>query len=127
MRKWIFLSRPHQYQRYDTVGDYQESHGVTFFTVSEMGNEDYEALVAVHELVEYLLCKKRGISMQAIDDFDKQYETDRDLGDESEPGWSPDAPYQKEHVFAEKVERMLAEELGIDWDVYDRTVVGLSQ
>jgi hypothetical protein len=37
-----------------------------------------------------------------------------------EPGDSSEAPYHKEHVFATKIERMIADELGVDWDVYEK-------
>ncbi len=123
----FFMSIPHKGQAYDTVGNYQEVHGVTFFTISEMADERYEHLVAVHELIEKILCTHRGIPDAAIDAFDLAFEHDRAEGDESEPGHDPRAPYHREHVFAEKLERLLAEELGVEWETYDRTVVGLSQ
>jgi hypothetical protein len=40
----------------------------------------------------------------------------------AEPGNNPKAPYHQEHMFASKVERMLANELGINWTAYDREV-----
>ena len=125
MKRVLMLTVPHKCQRYDTVGDYETGHGFTVIRVSDMGNEQYEHLVAVHELVEHILCVARGIKEADIDRFDIGYETDRDPGDENEPGWSPLAPYHKEHVFAEKIERLLGEELGIDWDIYDKTVTAL--
>jgi len=35
---------------------------------------------------------------------------------------APRAPCRREHVFATKIERMLAVELGVDWRSYDREV-----
>ena len=125
MRKMFFFSRPHKYQRYNTVGDYIDGHGATFFSISEMGNEQYELLVAVHELVEKILCDKRGISTQSIDEFDMEFERRRQPYSDDEPGHDPSAPYHREHVFAERIERMLAEELGVDWDEYDKAVTQL--
>lgn len=122
MRRMLFATVTHEAQRYPTVGDYQEGHGVTLFTISDMHNDLYEELVAIHELVEYLLIKRRGISVESIDAFDKAFEANRLEMDDSEPGWDKKAPYHKEHVFAEKVERMLADELGVDWAVYDKIV-----
>ncbi len=121
----LFATVTHEAQRYPTVGDYQEGHGVTLFTISDMHNDLYEELVAVHELVEYLLVKRRGISVEAIDAFDKAFEANRVEFDDSEPGWDKKAPYHDEHVFAEKIERLLAAELGVDWDTYDKTVSAL--
>jgi hypothetical protein len=125
MKKIMMLTVPHKHQRYATVGDYQDAHGLTFFTISEMGNPLYEQLVAVHELVEKILCDARGITNESIDQFDIAFEAKRAEGNEDEPGHDPMAPYHKEHVFAEKVERLLAAELGVDWDDYDRIVTEL--
>jgi hypothetical protein len=38
------------------------------------------------------------------------------------PGDDPRAPYHKQHVFAENIERLLAAELGVDWSAYDKEV-----
>jgi len=126
MKRIFIQTIPHSRQRYNTVGDYQTAHGFILFSVSDLDNEKYEALVAVHELVEKILVDARGIPEAAIDQFDMAYETDRDPGDEDEPGNSPMAPYHREHLFASKIERLLADELGIDWDTYDHAVMGLS-
>jgi len=117
---------PHLSQRYETVGDWEIApNGDILISVSDMGNEDYSFLVAIHEAIEVWLCRKRGISQEAVDDFDIAYEKKRSEGDVSEPGDHPDAPYRKEHQFATRIERLLAEELGVDWEHYDSTVVNL--
>ena len=121
---------PHAEQRYPTVGDYWEDALVSGETkrevrVSDMSNEDYEFLVAIHEQIEQHLCKKRGISEQSITDFDVKFENSRTSESLAEPGNHPDAPYHKEHVFATEIERRLAEELGIDWATYDKFVDSL--
>ena len=127
MKRVLIQTIPHSRQRYETVGDYQAAHGFVLFSVSEMGNEQYEALVALHEFVEWVLVTARKIPLVKIDDFDRQFETDRDLGDESEPGDAPEAPYRVEHRFAENIERQVCAELGIHWDDYNRAVLGLHQ
>jgi hypothetical protein len=90
-----------------------------------MGNDDYAFLVAIHELVEVWLCNKRGITDEAVSAFDIEYEKNRPEGDESEPGNHPDAPYRKEHFFATNIERMIALELGLDWEKYSKAVMSL--
>lgn len=118
----------HKKQRYDTVGDY-----ISFFddganrqiAVSKMGNVDYEFLVALHEMIEQHLCLKRGIYEQEITDFDIQFEKDRKEGNVDEPGNDPRAPYWKEHQLATHVEKIMAQELGVDWDVYSQVVDNL--
>lgn len=118
---------PHQSQRYPTVGDYWEDGAeVEQVRVSEMPDWRYEALVAVHELIEMILTKHRGIAEQAISEFDIAFEKSREVGQVlGEPGDDPRSPYRKEHFFATNVERLLAAELGVDWFAYDRFVEGL--
>lgn len=120
----------HSAQRYETVGDYwKDADGVDHIKVSEMGNDKYEFLVALHELIEMYLCEKRGIKEEDISDFDKKFEALREqepeiIGDQ-EPGHMISAPYHKEHVTAESIERRMAVELDVDWENYDKTVQDL--
>jgi hypothetical protein len=108
---------PGDHQRYPTAGDYwRDADGTIQVRVSEMGNEQYELLVALHEIIEFMLCDARGISEADITSFDMRHlHLD-------EPGEHPDAPYRKEHAFAEAVERLLAHEFGITWDEYSAGV-----
>lgn len=116
----------HSEQRYPTVGDWQiDEQGNLEIRVSDMGNPDYESLVALHELVEVLLCKKRGITTEQVDVFDKQFEADRAVGmhgPEDEPGDDPLAPYKKEHFFATNIEALMSSELGVDWKTYEEKI-----
>lgn len=116
-------------QRYDTVGDYQaQPDNSLLISVSRMPDERFEFLIAIHELVESYLCEMRGITEQAIDAFDFTYENNRATGDVlSEPGDDPKAPYYKEHVFASKIERLVAEEIGVDWETYTKACATLTQ
>ncbi len=120
---------PHEKQRYPTVGDWIiDEDGDLIIYVSDMKNWKYEMLVGIHELVEVLLCKDRGISQESVDAFDMKFEEERKAGlhfPEDEPGYAHDAPYKKEHFVAEIIERLLAKELGVDWDTYDKTVQNL--
>jgi len=120
---------PHQDQRYETCGDWYIGPDDTIhIKVSDMGNADYEFLVALHELCEFWLCNKRGITDEQITAFDKKFEEDRAAGlhgDDEEPGDDPNAPYRREHFFATIIERMLAHELGVDWAEYNEEVIGL--
>lgn len=120
---------PHHMQRYPTVGDwFVDDTGTLQIKVSDMGNKDYEHLVALHELVEVLLCQKRGITTEEVDQFDKQFEKDREAGlhtDDEEAGDDPKAPYRKEHFFATNIEALMSAELGVDWKEYEQTVMNL--
>lgn len=117
---------PHDRQPYPTVGNWAiADDGSIAIDVSDMWNEDYAFLVAIHEAVEVWLCRKRDVTEDEVNAFDIAYEANRPEGDESEPGDHPDAPYRREHFFATSIERLLAAELGVDWAEYDKTVVGL--
>lgn len=113
----------HKDQRYDTVGDYFQSGqlGEVIIRVSKMKDERYQMLVAVHELVELILCRDAGISDQEIDQWDMNFKGD------GEPGEHMDAPYWRQHLFATTVEKRMAEIMGIDWKEYDDYIAGFSQ
>jgi len=117
---------PHHRQRYPTVGDYWEDNGVDQVRVSEMKDWRYEVLVAVHELVEMVLTRQRGIAEEAITEFDIGFEESREKQlVKGEPGDHPHSPYRREHFFATNLERLLAAELGVDWFEYDQYVDAL--
>lgn len=121
----------HQDQRYETVGDWKfDEHGDLHLWVSSMDNPAYEFLVGIHEAIEAMICKHRGISEKEITAFDVKFEQDREVGlhtPEDEPGMDPSAPYYDPHMIASAVERLLAPHLGVDdYDEYDKAVVSLS-
>ena len=107
---------PHNQQRYETVGDYWWENGNLQIRVSDMGNQDFEYLVAEHELKEAYLCKKRGIKEPDIMAFDIAHPNSDD------PGSEPDAPYYKEHFFTEAIERLIAGQLNINWQEYGKAI-----
>src|SRR5580704_2235619 len=86
---------PHNKQKYETVGDYWARHGRQSVRVSDMKNAKYELLVAIHELIEQALVADRGITEEAINEFDIRFEEERKLGlhtIDEEPGFDPYAP-----------------------------------
>ena len=124
---------PHAAQRYETVGDYWRSElrtqslGRTEIRVSELGNEAYELLVAIHEMVEEFLTRGKDISEAEITSYDVAYEAARTEESLEEPGDNPDAPYHKEHVTATEIEKFIAAKLGVNWAEYEQAVRNLSQ
>jgi hypothetical protein len=128
----------HNEQRYDTVGDWwfssEKLDGRIMWEtlqvrVSRMNNENYEFLVARHEIDEAMLCRARGIKEALVTRFDTTFEKLRKAQPEKfqgEPGDHADAPYRKEHFFATTQERAMAAELGVDWEEYDEAVNSLS-
>ena len=129
-------SLKHSSQDSPTAGDWKVRQGkLREIKVSDMINQDFVFLIGIHEQVEAWLCLKRGIKQSAVDNFDKAYEAAREKKQKapcgckpteiSEPGHDIHAPYFDEHKFAEKIERLMAKELGVDWDEYNKTVESL--
>ena len=104
--------------RYSTLGDYYDvvksPDGFKNFLieVADTHNLDYNFLIGLHELVEFYLCNKRGIKDKKITGFDIEHL------DAEDPGRLKEAPYHKEHMFAEKIEKLMCKELGIEWRKY---------
>jgi hypothetical protein len=112
--KFILEVLPRDEMRYPTVGDwFEDSDGTVHIQVADTVNLNYAYLVMVHELVEYWLCRQRGISEASVSAFDLSH------GDSDEPGDEPDAPYRNEHCVATGIERILASELNVAWLTYD--------
>lgn len=109
---------PHNQQRYNTVGDYKTIDGVTYIIVSAFEDWRYQFLVTYHEMTELSLCREAGVTDDEIDAFDFEFDENRSEGDTTEPGDDPRAPYHSQHLFATKLERKMADELGVDWDDY---------
>lgn len=126
---------PHSEQRYPTVGDwYTTSTRTKDFDqkgeipnpkdtlqvrMSIMSDWRYEALVAVHELVEALLCARAGVTPKMVDQFDMSWKG------EGEPGDDPRAPYFAQHQAATAIEKQFANYLGVDWQAYEKEVDSL--
>lgn len=104
------------------MGDYRtDRNGTLQVRISDLGGLDYEIPVLIHELIEWYLCQKRGISNDQIDVFDFQFQGD------GEPGDSPLSPYIKEHRFAENIERQIVHEAGLRWAEYDRHIEAVTE
>lgn len=111
----VVATIPNHSQRYRTCGDwFHEENGTLRINVSNTGNKDYEFLVAIHEMIEQYLCEKAGITEQQVDTWDLTHE------DVDEPGEMMNCPYREHHQFAEAVEKVIAEKIGVDWREYGK-------
>jgi len=111
---------PHTQQRYPTVGDwFTDTDGTLVIRVSDLGDSRMEALVAIHELVEVLLCQHKAIPQAEVDAFDIKFEATRMPGNTDEPGDDPQAPYKRQHCLATGIERTMASALDVDWSEYE--------
>lgn len=120
---------PHSQQPYPTCGYWTTlSDGSVRIAVSETGNDDYNFLVALHELYEQKLCAKRGIKERDVDAFDIEFEAKRAKAlvlSNAEPGDDKNAPYQREHCEATGIERIAAAALGVKWSEYETVINSL--
>jgi hypothetical protein len=119
---------PHKEQRYPTVGDWFFRYTTLHIRTSIMDKEEYEILVAVHELVEAFLCRRAGVREEDVTAFDIKFEDERAQGlhgPTDEPGDDRAAPYYTQHQIATHVERFLCKALSIDWEEYDAAVNSL--
>jgi len=126
--EFVISQVPHSRQRYETVGDWIPGRPAEI-RVSKMKDQRYFFLVALHEMIEYELCKKNGISDNEVVAFDMNFEAERRMNMhpvEAEPGNDPRAPYRDEHDFATMVERMVALKLGVKWSAYEKALLSLA-
>lgn len=115
----------HADQRYPTVGDWFYGEETLYIRVSKMSDVRYMALVAIHELTETLICGQQSITQEQVDEFDMNFEAQREEGNLEEPGRDQTAPYYDAHQFAERQEKELAEKLEVDWNTYENEVNSL--
>lgn len=109
---------PLEQHRYATHGDYwTDPDGVQHIVVTDLPDPRYSFLIALHELIEAKLCELRGIAEPDIMAFDIAVPATSPFHDD--PGHDPAAPYNKEHVFAECIERLVAAEMGVNWQDYE--------
>ena len=112
-------------QRYNTCVDYFETDTEVIFRISKQNDPRKNLLIMFHEMVEYALCTDRGITEEAITEFDLLWEKENPTGiaDGLEPGYASGCPYAKEHLEAELIERRMAALLGIDWKEYEENLI----
>jgi hypothetical protein len=126
----------HKDQRYATVGDW-EFHDPSKIPISEpeenpnelwlkikvsdLGDDKMNCLIAIHELIEALLCKFNDpeITGGSVDTFDMSHP------ELEEPGESLEAPYMIPHLVASNIEMMIAHRLKIDWKSYEERIKDL--
>ena len=82
-------------------------------------------LVAVHELIEKILCDDRKILDEVITQYDMAFERRRKPGNTNEPGDNVEAPYFKEHQLATAIEKRMALELNVKWKNYEEYINNL--
>jgi hypothetical protein len=78
----------------------------------------------VHEIVEAVLAKMHGVTVEQVDKFDLKFESENPENKGIEAGDAPSCPYGREHMAATACERIVAMECGVgscdSWSEYDQ-------
>lgn len=98
--------------------DWYWENGNLEVRVAPMSDWRREVMLGFHEAIEAVLCQFNGVSQQAVDAFDTEY--DKTHSTDCSAGDDPLAPYHREHTLATAVERMLAYALRVQWGEYDK-------
>lgn len=115
---------PHSQQLYDTPGDWQAVEDVELSIQISQLPQQFELLLAIHELVEAWLCYFDHVTTQAVDSWDMGTKwAERGF---AEPGDDPLAPYHAQHLKALEIEWHAARVLGIDWEAYSAALASLT-
>jgi hypothetical protein len=106
------------------TGNWSGNNGRLTIAVSATGDWRYELLMAIHQVVEAVLCRHRGVSAKAVTAFTAAYELERTPTDVSIAGMARTAPHYREHVFATVIEKLMAHQLGVTWRDYEKAKLG---
>lgn len=121
--------KPLSSMRYNTLGDYfYKKDGTLRFEIADTGNDTYNTMILIHEIIEELMTKVKGINEKKITEFDFKFEKERESGlhgIESEPGFDIRSPYEPEHMIATAVEMIICAHLGIKWNKYNYDINSL--
>lgn len=127
----VIETKPFNEMRYETQGDYfYDEKGDLQIQIAESGNDDFNFLVMMHELTEEKLTRKNGKKEEDILKFDLWVEDEVDKGNYPEyaqPGDHPLCIYRDEHRFSENIERILAYELGYNFEDYDKELMKITK
>jgi hypothetical protein len=103
----------------DDVCDYRfDKKGVFRVKIAKTINPDFEMEMLIHELQEWYLNEKQGITIEDVDKWDKEH-----IGHPGK-GSIKGCPYNRNHLFAEKSGKLFIEKCGHDWPKYKRAIEG---
>jgi hypothetical protein len=114
---------PHESQRYDTCGDWQFKGDTLEIHVSDLGDERFNTLVVVHELIEAMECKFNGISEESVDEYDFKH---KDAGS-ADLDSNLDAPYYRYHNDSTAIEWLLSRLFEVNWKDYSEKINQVSE
>lgn len=111
---------PHNQQRYPTVGDWQwDMSGSLKVKISKMPDKRHMLLIAIHEIVEAILCKIDNVTDNQVTNWDMDHLNDVD------PGGIIGSPYYAQHHTATLIEGIMAQEMNVNWNDYEKGIQNL--
>jgi hypothetical protein len=113
IRRIVIEVRDPDQMRYASYGDWQTKNGEGMISISDTGIPGCNAALMVHELAEYLLCRRDGISEHVVDAWDFTH------ADAEEPGELAGCPYRTQHLAATILEFALLCSFGEGPESYD--------
>lgn len=102
---------------------WNENGDLEIRVASELEDWRESMSLAIHEAVEALICKKMGITIESVDEFDSHFKGEHIV--DVNAGDDPKAPYKIPHTFATAAERILTGALEVDWLNYDKRLSDL--
>lgn len=97
--------------RYDDVGDYFDNTIIAY----DFQDDIITNAIFLHEFIEYMLIKSSGIEPELIDKLDTDPDAEEQYPREA-------ALYEKFHNMANKIEHQFIENLGYNWEDYDKKI-----
>jgi hypothetical protein len=119
MKRIILEIKKPDEMRYKTVGDWYdglEREGTIFISAVDTGQKSYNAALLIHELIEYLLCERLGITTEDVDKWDFAHENSDD------PGILDGCPYREPHISATIAEDVVLALFGANPYDYDKAI-----
>ena len=100
------------------IGDwFQPNSGSRLILALDLGNSRYNYLLLLHEFYEQEACYEDGVHDDVVTAWDAKHNEGSISGGEDEQ-----SPYHAQHEWAEKLERLAAEGLGVNWDEYEAAI-----
>ena len=101
-----------------------DEDGTLQVRVEQLASYGRTMSLMLHEIVEAVLCKQHGVTVDMVDKFDRKFEDENPANHGIEAGDAPECPYGSEHAVATACERMVAASMGMgvcdSWSEYDK-------
>ena len=114
-----------QLRSWPDLGDWQTNsdYSPAVIACADTGSSISNMGILVHEQHECFLCWLHGVKEEDVTAFDQWFFKQQEEGlieKHLEPGHDARAPYHREHVCAERMEKQFVEDCGMSWSQHTR-------